>query len=122
MVESDWASRRWWNKDLTSSLLAVALKAQRLSIITGVDAAYRGFRTAAPEPIPHLHPNETRQLLASGELPPGSMGPKVEAALTFAEATGKKALITDVDHLEEALSAGQERWFYLEAPSQGKLV
>jgi carbamate kinase len=98
------------DKDLTASLLAVALEAQRLVIITGVDAVYRGFGSTAPEPVPRLHSNEARQLIASGELPPGSMGPKVEAALSFVEATGKKALITDVDHLEEALSDRAGTW------------
>jgi carbamate kinase len=98
------------DKDLTASLLAVSLEAQRLVIITEVDAVYRGFGGLAPEPIPHLHPNEARKLIDSGELPPGSMGPKVEAALFFVKATGKKALITDVDHLEEALSDRAGTW------------
>ena len=98
------------DKDLTASLLAVALEAQRLAIITGVDAVYRGFGGLAPEPIPHLHLNEARKLIDSGELPPGSMGPKVEAAISFVEATGKKALITDVEHLEEALHHRAGTW------------
>jgi carbamate kinase len=98
------------DKDLTASLLAVSLEAQRLVIITEVDAVYRGFGGLAPEPIPHLHPNEARKLIDSEELPPGSMEPKVEAALSFVKATGKKALITDVDHLEEALSDRAGTW------------
>jgi len=98
------------DKDLTASLLAVALEAQRLAIITEVAAVYRGFGGPAPEPISHLHQNEARQLIASGELPPGSMGPKVEAALSFVKATGRKALITDVDHLEEALHHRAGTW------------
>jgi carbamate kinase len=98
------------DKDLTASLLAVALEAQSLVIITEVDAVYRGFRGPDPEPISRLHLNEARQLINSGELPPGSMGPKVEAALSFVEATDKKALITDVDHLEKALSDRAGTW------------
>jgi len=98
------------DKDLTASLIAVALKAERLVIITSVDAVYRGFGGPAPEPIFQLHLNEASKLIDSGELPPGSMGPKVEAALSFVKATGKMALITDVDHLKEALHHRAGTW------------
>jgi len=66
----------------------------------------RGFGTDDEEPIRELSLTEARKLLALGEFPAGSMGPKVEAGIEFVAATGKKVLITDVDHLAEAL-AGQ---------------
>ncbi len=38
-----------------------------------------------------------------GEFPPGSMGPKVEAAIQFLQSGGKKAIITSLDNLLEAV-------------------
>ncbi|MDP3768073.1 MAG: carbamate kinase, partial [Dehalococcoidia bacterium] len=43
------------------------------------------------------------RLLAAGEFPPGSMGPKVEAAVQFIERGGQEAVITSLDRLTEAL-------------------
>jgi len=96
------------DKDLTASLMAVALGAERLVILTEVDAVYRDFGGIRAEPIPHLRPEDARGLIDL--LPPGSMGPKVEAALSFAEATGMGALITDVDHLGAALVGRAGTW------------
>jgi carbamate kinase len=42
-------------------------------------------------------------MLDANQFPPGSMGPKVRAALEFVEATGKEVLITDEEHLKRAL-------------------
>ncbi len=98
------------DKDLTASLMAVALEARRLVILTEVDAVYRGFGGRSPEAVHLLRLGEACELLESGDLPAGSMGPKVEAALSFVAATGREALITDVAHLEEALSRRAGTW------------
>ena len=45
---------------------------------------------------------EARRLLAEGEFPPGSMGPKVEAAIAFVEGGGERAVITSLDRIAEA--------------------
>ena len=44
-----------------------------------------------------------RELLEAGEFPPGSMGPKIEAALMFLAAAGREVVITDPDHLLDAI-------------------
>jgi len=41
--------------------------------------------------------------LREGQFPPGSMGPKIEAAIQFVRKGGREVLITDVEHLREAL-------------------
>ena len=46
---------------------------------------------------------EAEKYLGAGQFPAGSMGPKIEAAVQFVRATGKEVLITDVEHLREAL-------------------
>jgi carbamate kinase len=46
---------------------------------------------------------KAREMMASNQFPPGSMGPKVQASMNFVEATGKDVLITDEDSLKRAL-------------------
>jgi carbamate kinase len=41
--------------------------------------------------------SEAKQYLAEGQFPPGSMGPKIEAAIAFVESGGDHALITSID-------------------------
>jgi carbamate kinase len=55
------------------------------------------------QPLPELDLRTARRLLQRGEFPAGSMGPKIEAAVEYVEATGRRALITDIEHLEAAL-------------------
>jgi carbamate kinase len=57
-----------------------------------------------------MNADEAEKLLEEGEFPPGSMGPKVEASLFYARATGCRALITDLDHLAKALGGQEGTW------------
>jgi carbamate kinase len=86
------------DKDRASSLLAIGLGADRLAILTQVDAVYEGFGTNASRRIDELAPGRDDALLE--ELAEGSMRPKVEAAFAFVRATGGEALITSADALE----------------------
>jgi carbamate kinase len=90
------------DKDRASALVAVALGAERFVILTDVPALLRGFGTAEEEPIHALSTAEAEELLP--ELPPGSMGPKVEASIAFARATDGEVLITSADSLADALA------------------
>jgi carbamate kinase len=90
------------DKDRASALLAVALGAERLVILTDVPALLGGFGTAREEPIRALSSAEAERLLP--ELPAGSMGPKVEASVAFVRETGGEALITAAESLADALA------------------
>ena len=90
------------DKDRASALVAVALDAERLVILTDVPALLRGFGTAEEEPIPALSTAEAEELLP--ELPPGSMGPKIDASIAFARATGGEVVITSAESLADALA------------------
>jgi carbamate kinase len=81
------------DKDRTAALLAEALGADLLLILTDADGVYRNFGTDRATLIPRMDVAEARALLASGELPAGSMRPKVEAALQFVERTHARAAI-----------------------------
>ena len=85
------------DKDHASALLAVGLGAERLVILTQVDAVYAGFGTDSSRLLRELVPGRDDALLA--ELPDGSMRPKVEAAFDFVRATGGEALITSAEAL-----------------------
>ncbi|HWQ20458.1 MAG TPA: carbamate kinase [Methanotrichaceae archaeon] len=98
------------DKDSTASLLAIALCAGVLAILTDVPHVSTGFGTAEEKPIAIMDVRAARSLLDCGEFPPGSMGPKVEACTDYVSATGKRALITDVDHLEAALDGRDGTW------------
>jgi carbamate kinase len=90
------------DKDRASSVLAIALGAQRLVIVTDVEAVSRGFGTSAQEEVRELDVRAAEAFLP--ELATGSMGPKLEASLAFARATGHDALITSAAALAEALA------------------
>jgi carbamate kinase len=77
------------DKDLTAALLAEAVDADVLLLLTDVAAVQDGFGTPAARPIRVATPGEMR----ARPFPAGSMGPKIEAACRFAEATGRPAAI-----------------------------
>ncbi|MEK6374501.1 MAG: carbamate kinase [Acidobacteriota bacterium] len=91
------------DKDFASSLLAVELKADIYVVLTGVTKVAIDFGKPTQRSIDRMSVEEAQKHLADGQFPAGSMGPKIEAALQFVRASGKSVLITDVDHLREAL-------------------
>lgn len=91
------------DKDLTAARLATLVDADVLLILTEVAAVQQGFGTPAARELRRLTPGEARRLLASGEFPEGSMGPKVEAACEFVAAGGKRAVITDLASATDAV-------------------
>jgi carbamate kinase len=90
------------DKDRASALLASALRADRLLILTAVPAVARGFGTPDQQELRELGVAEADEL--APKLAEGSMRPKVEAAAAFVRATGGEALITSAEALSEALA------------------
>ena len=90
------------DKDRTSALLAEELGVRRMIITTGTDAIYRDFLTERRTRLGETTIGELRRLAASGQFPPGSMGPKVEAAIRFLERGGEAAIICRPEALLEA--------------------
>lgn len=84
------------DKDLTAARLARLVQADVLLILTEVAAVQQGFGTPDARELRRLTVAEARRLLAAGEFPEGSMGPKVEAACQFVAAGGKRSVITDL--------------------------
>lgn len=87
------------DKDLTASVLAEALDADVLLILTDVPHVVRGFGTPQAEPVLRATPAS----LQREKFAAGSMGPKVDAACRFVEQGGARAVITDLAHLRDAI-------------------
>jgi carbamate kinase len=83
------------DKDRASALLAVSLGVRRMFITTGVDAIYCDYLTDHRRPIACATVAELSSMAAEGQFPPGSMGPKVEAAVYFIERGGEEVVICE---------------------------
>ena len=80
------------DKDRTAALLARAVGADALLILTEVARVQLDYGTARAREVERLTVAEARELLAAGQFPEGSMGPKVEACASFAETGGVAAI------------------------------
>jgi carbamate kinase len=88
------------DKDLCTSLLARELQADVLVIATAVPAVYLDWGQPTQRAIGQVTP----QALAGRDFAAGSMAPKVEAACAFVLATGRRAVIGSLDHIEDMLA------------------
>ena len=92
------------DKDLASSVLARELKAETLLILTDIDRVYLDFLTTGRRPIMRMRADDAAVHLARGEFLPGSMGPKIEAAIEFLRAGGQRVVICLPEDAEAALA------------------
>ncbi len=81
------------DKDLSSSLLAREIGAQSLIILTDIDHIYLDFLSARRQAVRRMTAAEAEKYWQQGEFLPGSMAPKVEAALAFLRGGGQRVLI-----------------------------
>lgn len=91
------------DKDFASAVLAADLGADVAFFLTDVERVAVGFGTPEQRFLDRLPLAEARRLLGRGEFPPGSMGPKVEAAVEFLERGGRRAIITSLDRVAAAV-------------------
>ena len=93
------------DKDRASALLASEIGADLFIISTAVEKVALEFGTPQQRWVDHLTLAEARRYLAEGRhFAAGSMGPKIEAVVSYLERGGQEALITDPDNLERALA------------------
>ncbi len=91
------------DKDLASSLLGRLLHAEALVIVTGVERVSVNFGKPDQRDIRTATVSELERLLAEGHFPPGSMGPKIQAAIEFIRGGGRTVSITSPGKIREAL-------------------
>jgi carbamate kinase len=82
------------DKDLASGLLAANVGARKLIIVTSVEQAAIHYGKPDQQWLGCVTAAQARALLAAGEFPPGSMGPKIEAGVEFVERGGTECIIT----------------------------
>jgi len=91
------------DKDRASSLLARELGAEVFLILTDIDRVYLDFAQPARRPVGRMTVSEAERYLSNGEFAPGSMGPKIEAAIEFLRAGGARVVICLPEQLDAAL-------------------
>jgi carbamate kinase len=91
------------DKDYASSLIAREVGVDLFIILTGINRVYLDFGKPGQREMPVLTIAEAQKYLDEGQFPPGSMGPKIRAAIEYIKAGGKEVLITSAAHLKAAL-------------------
>ncbi len=92
------------DKDLTAAVLGADIGAQKMYILTDVPEVYLNFRTDSQQPVRRMSVRQAQAYMDDGHFPPGSMGPKIEAAIQFIRKGGAKIVITNIDTIEQALA------------------
>lgn len=93
------------DKDLASEKLGEDLDAEVLLILTAVERVCINYGKPNQQELPALTVSEAQKLIGEGHFAPGSMLPKIEAALKFASSkAGRKCIITSLDKAVDALS------------------
>jgi len=95
------------DKDRASDLLGRLIEADVLVIITQIDRVYLRFGQDDAEALDVLTAERARELLAAGEFPAGSMGPKIEAAVSFLAGGGREVVITSPEQFLAAVRGKQ---------------
>lgn len=92
------------DKDRASAVLAHNIGADLLLILTAVDQVCLGYGSDQVTPLASLSVAEAERHLSEGQFPPGSMGPKIEAALDFLHQGGREVVITSIPKASEAVA------------------
>jgi carbamate kinase len=96
------------DKDLASSLLARIIGVELFVIVTDVERVALHFNTPRQRELEEITLKDAKKFLRQGHFPPGSMGPKIEAAIEFLDAQGaksnRKVIVTSIDSLPKALA------------------
>ncbi len=98
------------DKDRAALLLARAVGARFLALLTAVPKVAIRFGKEDQRDLDRITVAEAKRYGKQGEFPPGSMGPKIEAAISFLERGGKGVLITSVDQLLEGVACRAGTW------------
>ncbi|MEM2890226.1 MAG: hypothetical protein QW358_02630, partial [Candidatus Hadarchaeum sp.] len=91
------------DKDLAGEKLAEVVNADTFLILTDVEKAKLNFGKPNEKEISKMTVEEAKRYLSEGHFLAGSMGPKVKACIRFLEWGGKRAIISSLDKVTEAL-------------------
>jgi len=91
------------DKDRASAVLAHDIDAQTLLFLTDVDRVYLNYNKPGQQALTKISVAEANKYLDEGQFPSGSMGPKIEAAVSFLVCGGKEVIITSLDKAKQAI-------------------
>ncbi|MFH1152981.1 MAG: carbamate kinase [Pseudomonadota bacterium] len=91
------------DKDLTGSLLASEMGADMLVILTPVTTVFINFNKPDQRALERITAVQARQFMTQGQFAPGSMLPKIQAAVNFLDRGGRHAIITSPENLIRAV-------------------
>jgi len=94
------------DKDYSSALLAIDVRAELLVFATSVDRIAADHGTPHERPLDTLTAFEAEAMLRAGQFPAGSMGPKVESAIHFLRAgtaAAREVVVTSADQFIAAI-------------------
>ncbi len=91
------------DKDLSAALLASGIGAEMLIITTAVANVFLDYGTASSRPLAEITVAEAGSYLDQGQFEPGSMLPKIQAAVDFIRRGGQRVIITSPDNLVRAV-------------------
>lgn len=92
------------DKDRAASVMARDIGAQLLMILTSVEKVALDYSKPTQKNIDRMTLAEAEKYLTEGHFPPGSMGPKIEAAVEFLKAGGEKVVISSIEKAYEAVT------------------
>jgi carbamate kinase len=91
------------DKDRAAAVLASVIDAELLIILTDIDRVAINFDQPNQKWLDNVALNDLIRYYEMNQFPPGSMGPKVEAAISFLKAGGKEVIITSIEKGYEAV-------------------
>ncbi|HNX46234.1 MAG TPA: carbamate kinase [Anaerolineaceae bacterium] len=98
------------DKDFGSAILASMIDADLFLISTAVEKVAINFNKPDQKFLDQMSVEEAKEYMAQGHFAKGSMLPKIQAILKYMEKGGRKALITDPEHIKEALDGKTGTW------------
>jgi carbamate kinase len=102
------------DKDLASAKLAEQVNADILLIATDVEKVALNYGRVDYKYLDKVSISQAKEFMKQGHFPPGSMGPKVQAAINFLEAGGMRAIITSIEKIKDALLGKAGTHFYID--------
>jgi len=101
------------DKDLASAKLGEQIGADILIIATDVEKVALNYGRVDYKYLDKVSTSDAKDYLKQGHFPPGSMGPKVQAAINFLESGGEQAMITSIEKIKDALEGKAGTHFYI---------
>jgi len=100
------------DKDLAAAMLATSINERLFVMATDVENVFLDFGKITQRPFLKSKLSELKSIYETGQFPPGSMGPKILAAIRFLQGGGEEVVICNTEKLLKALEEGAGTHIY----------